>query len=110
MLWFISCTASNFVVGTLFLLSYDRESLLKLVQVSPLGSIALTVGILLGLVTLGAGVLSVQAERQKPLLITTVVTLLLTLMSIAAVERSDADYPDSGQFFEWLSGLNRNGE
>jgi hypothetical protein len=81
-LWFLGCTALNFVIGTIFLLSYPKEILMDLVNENIIGALALTLGILFGLLTLGLGVLTAAAKNKRPLLVITVVSLLLTLVSM----------------------------
>lgn len=79
---FIIVTAINFIVGTWFLLSYDREVLLDFMKSNPLGVVALAIGLVFGLTAIGLAALGIQGEHVNPFRYGAVVSLLLTIVSM----------------------------
>jgi hypothetical protein len=79
---FIIVTAVNFIVGTWFLLSYDREILLEFMKSNPLGVVALASGLVFGLTAIGLAAIGIQGDHVSPFRYGAVVSLLLTIASM----------------------------
>jgi hypothetical protein len=106
---FIIITGINFIVGTWFLLSYDRTVLLEFMRSNPLGVAALAVGVVFGLTALGLVALGIQGEKVSPFRYGAVVSLVLTIGSMVVLRdqmRSTilAQYMDPVRWTETQSG------
>lgn len=81
-LLFLGSTGLNFILGTVFLLSFPREMLLQMVRASSPGTLALLAGFFLGLVAMGFSVLALQKKNRSLGLYGAAGALLLTLVSM----------------------------
>lgn len=82
MIWFLATTTANVVVGSIFLMTFSRETLLQFVRIGALGSIALAAGILFGLFSLGLALVALQQNCSAPAVKGTAALLLMTLVSM----------------------------
>jgi hypothetical protein len=82
---FLIATAVNFIIGTWYLLSFEREVLLEFMKTSLLGSFALVAAIVFGFSSLATVLLGLQSKRQGPFIGGGVVLLILTLASMLVV-------------------------